>query len=173
MVQDIPGKVSFTFDAWTSDPGDPFLSVTGHYIHAPPERPNAWKLRTKQLAFAPMEGRHSGANMANLLTRTVDCYGLHKKVGWFSCDNAASNDTCLVVFADTINTNKKSESDVQRWDPVQGHIRYAFASSFGAFITHSIPKMHGTHYQPCCGTFSHGCLTNIQPQTSKENQGGS
>ncbi|KAG1893156.1 uncharacterized protein F5891DRAFT_1196785 [Suillus fuscotomentosus] len=44
ILKDIPGKVSFTFDAWTSDPGDPFLSVTGHYIHAPPERPNAWKL---------------------------------------------------------------------------------------------------------------------------------
>ncbi|KAG2740806.1 hypothetical protein CY34DRAFT_27435, partial [Suillus luteus UH-Slu-Lm8-n1] len=28
ILKDIPGKVSFTFDAWTSDPGDPFLSVT-------------------------------------------------------------------------------------------------------------------------------------------------
>ncbi|KAG2102166.1 hypothetical protein BD769DRAFT_1393713 [Suillus cothurnatus] len=44
ILKDIPGKVSFMFDAWTS--GDPFLSVTSHYIHVPPERPNAWKLQT-------------------------------------------------------------------------------------------------------------------------------
>ncbi|KAF8878632.1 hypothetical protein BD779DRAFT_1403148, partial [Infundibulicybe gibba] len=32
----VPGKVSFTFDSWTSDPGDPFLSVTAHYIITAP-----------------------------------------------------------------------------------------------------------------------------------------
>ncbi|KAF5371872.1 hypothetical protein D9615_009521 [Tricholomella constricta] len=32
QLKDIPGKVSFTFDTWTSDAGDPFLSVTGHYL---------------------------------------------------------------------------------------------------------------------------------------------
>ncbi|KAG0696310.1 hypothetical protein DFH29DRAFT_813150, partial [Suillus ampliporus] len=63
-----------------SDPGDPFLSVTGHYVHAPPDRPDDWKLQTEQLAFVPIEGRHSGANMANLLVRTVDRYGLREKV---------------------------------------------------------------------------------------------
>ncbi|OJA11406.1 hypothetical protein AZE42_13443 [Rhizopogon vesiculosus] len=76
ILKDIPGKVSFTFDAWTSDPGNPFLSVTGHYIHAPPEQPNNWKLKAEQLAFTPMEGRHSGANMASLLMRTIDHYHL-------------------------------------------------------------------------------------------------
>ena len=26
-LRDLPGKVSFTFDAWTSEPGDPYLVV--------------------------------------------------------------------------------------------------------------------------------------------------
>ncbi|KAF8228257.1 hypothetical protein L208DRAFT_1037636, partial [Tricholoma matsutake] len=30
--ENIKGKVSFTFDTWTSDAQDPYLSVTGHYI---------------------------------------------------------------------------------------------------------------------------------------------
>ncbi|KAG1893708.1 uncharacterized protein F5891DRAFT_962532, partial [Suillus fuscotomentosus] len=68
-----------------SDPGDPFLSVTGHYIHSPPEHPNDWKLKTEQLAFSPIKGQHSGANMANLLVRTIDRYGLRKKVSLFAC----------------------------------------------------------------------------------------
>jgi len=58
-----------------------------------------------------MHGRHSGANMANLLVRTVDRYDLRGKVsaflhfvshalilaqlGWFTSDNAANNDTCM------------------------------------------------------------------------------
>ncbi|KAG1842747.1 hypothetical protein DFJ58DRAFT_731906 [Suillus subalutaceus] len=48
VLKDIPSKVSFTFDAWTSNPADPFLSVTGHYIHAHPDKPNDWKLRTDE-----------------------------------------------------------------------------------------------------------------------------
>jgi len=83
IYQDIPSKVSFTFDAWTSDPGDPFLSVTGHYIFVRPDRPNDWELRTEQLAFTPLCGRHSGANMASLLVLTVDHYDLHGKVSTF------------------------------------------------------------------------------------------
>lgn len=69
-----------TFDAWTSEPGDPFLSVTGHYIDAPPDKPHEWVLKTDQLAFSPIEGNHSGSNMANILMRTVDRYGIRDKV---------------------------------------------------------------------------------------------
>jgi hypothetical protein len=79
----IPGKVSFTFDAWTSGPGDPFLSVTGHYINAPADKPQDWELKCEQLAFTPIEGNHSGANMANILVRTVDRYGIRNKVSVF------------------------------------------------------------------------------------------
>ncbi|KAF8802579.1 hypothetical protein BYT27DRAFT_7010430, partial [Phlegmacium glaucopus] len=28
IFKDIPGKVSFTFDTWTSEAGDPYLSMT-------------------------------------------------------------------------------------------------------------------------------------------------
>ena len=34
-LANIKGKVSFTFNTWTSDVQDPYLSVTGHYITAP------------------------------------------------------------------------------------------------------------------------------------------
>jgi len=55
--QVVPGKVSFTFDAWTSQVGDPYLSITGHFIHGTGA---AWKLHSEQLAFSPLPGRHSG-----------------------------------------------------------------------------------------------------------------
>lgn len=77
-LKNIEGKVSFTFDTWTGI--DPYLSVTGHYIASPPGRPQDWELRSEQLAYTHFEGNHSGANMANVLIRTVDRYGLEEKV---------------------------------------------------------------------------------------------
>jgi hypothetical protein len=81
----MPGNISFTFEAWTFNPGNPFLSITSHYIHTHTDRPNDWELKTKQLAFTLMQSCHSGANMANLLVCTVDHYSLCNKVsGGFS-----------------------------------------------------------------------------------------
>jgi hypothetical protein len=79
-LENLPCKVSFTFDAWTSDPGDPYLSITGHYIDSSPETPNDWELKTEQLSFEEIHGRHSGKNIAQILTRTVDRYKLYGKV---------------------------------------------------------------------------------------------
>jgi hypothetical protein len=75
-MQDIPGKVLFTFNAWTSDVGDPYLSITGHYITAPPDCPEEWELKNEQLAFTPMPGSHTSVNIANLIIHVIDKYGL-------------------------------------------------------------------------------------------------
>ena len=81
VPQDLPGLISFTFDSWTSRNGDPFLSMTAHYITAPADDPNDWKLKCDQLAFTPIEGNHSGANMANIILRILDRYEIRHKVG--------------------------------------------------------------------------------------------
>jgi hypothetical protein len=99
----LPCKVSFTFDAWTSQPGDPYLSVTGHYIDAPINRPNDWVLKTEQLAFETIEGRHTGKNISLILEHTVDRYVLKGKVGWFTADGAAVNGTTIREFGNGIN----------------------------------------------------------------------
>lgn len=69
-----------TFDSWTSLNGDPFLSVTGHYIESSQENPQMWALKTEQLSFAPIDGNHSGANIGRILLETIDSYGLANKV---------------------------------------------------------------------------------------------
>jgi hypothetical protein len=72
--------MSFTFNLWTSQNGDPFLSVTGHYIDVPSNNPHKWELKCEQLAFTPIEGNHSGANIATILVCTVNRYGIRDKV---------------------------------------------------------------------------------------------
>jgi hypothetical protein len=76
----LPSKISFTFDAWTSEPGDPYLSVTAHYVDSPSDQPNMWHLKCEQLIFQEIEGRHTGQNMGDILARMLDSYELHGKV---------------------------------------------------------------------------------------------
>ena len=73
-------KFSFTFNAWTSTPGDPYLSLTCHFIDAPADRPNAWVLNTDQLIFEEIQGWHTGKNMADILSHALDRYNLRGKV---------------------------------------------------------------------------------------------
>lgn len=57
----LPGKY-FTFDAWT-EAGDPYLSMTGHYIDALIDRPNDWELKTDQLGFEEIEAGTLGRTL--------------------------------------------------------------------------------------------------------------
>jgi hypothetical protein len=75
-----PGKVSFTFDVWTSTPGDPYISLTAHYIYAPLDHPTAWELRTEQLLFQEIQGRHTGKILGEILSNALDRYQLYGKV---------------------------------------------------------------------------------------------
>lgn len=83
-LKEIPGRASFTFDSWTSDSGNPYLSVTGHYIDAPADAPHEWELKCEQLSFTSIEGNHSGENIGNILVRVVDRFELRKKVLYFN-----------------------------------------------------------------------------------------
>jgi hypothetical protein len=65
-------KVLFTFDLWISDPGDPYISITGHYIDVPIDKPHNWELKMKQLAFKTVKDQHTGKNIVDILVETVD-----------------------------------------------------------------------------------------------------
>ena len=99
------------------------MSITGHYIDAPNDQPNNWKLKTEQLAFDTIEGRHTGKNIASILTCTVKRYELNGKVrgsslitssmlanaqklpqvGWITADGAAVNGTTIREFEQKID----------------------------------------------------------------------
>jgi hypothetical protein len=83
-MKKVPSKISFTFDAWTSASGDPYMSLTAHYIDAPADRPDAWELKSEQLIFQEIHGRHTGKNMGDLLTCALDRYELRGKVRFSS-----------------------------------------------------------------------------------------
>lgn len=69
-----------TFDTWTSLTGDPFLSVTAHYIDSLVDKPQQWVLKSDQLAFTPVIGNYSGANIGKILMEAIGEYNLRDKV---------------------------------------------------------------------------------------------
>ena len=97
----VSSKISFTFDAWTSAPGDPYFSLTAHCIDAPADCPSAWILRSEQLIFQEIKGRHSGKVMADILSGALERYELCGKVSWFTSDGAAVNRTTLRALQNT------------------------------------------------------------------------
>lgn len=52
----------------------------GHYVDAPADQPNNWKLTMEQLVFETIEGQHTGKNIASILMHMVNRYDLHGKV---------------------------------------------------------------------------------------------
>jgi hypothetical protein len=80
-------KVSFTFDLWTLDPGDPYISITEHYIDALMDKPHDWELKMEQLAFKNVKGWHMGKNIADILVKTVDQYSIQYVGRYNSCFN--------------------------------------------------------------------------------------
>lgn len=136
-IQNVDSEVSMTFDSWTSFSGEPFLSITAHYIDTANDNAQKWELRSEQLAFAPIHGNHSGENIAKILLETINkfairakvcftfCFGMTSlngthQIGWFTADNATNNDTALKALG------KMVDPDQARWDPVSRRVRSVF-----------------------------------------------
>ncbi|KAF5336641.1 hypothetical protein D9758_015942 [Tetrapyrgos nigripes] len=127
-ITGVSGKVSTTFDLWTSDPCDLYMSITAHYIWAPEDHPNDWTLECEQLEFAPFFGHHSGANQAAVLTKAFEKFGIDRnKLGWQTADNASNNDTTLQSIATIINQADEGSildsDDTEFWNASEHCIR--------------------------------------------------
>ena len=73
-MKNVPGKISFVLDAWTSPNILGFLGITCHYIDA------NWKLRDILLDFVYLEGSHSGENLANAFLKCLEEKKIFTKV---------------------------------------------------------------------------------------------
>jgi hypothetical protein len=98
----VDSQVSMTFDSWTSIIGDPFFSITGHYIWSPDDKPQQWELRREQLSFAHIQGNHSGQNTARLIVDTIDKYELRNKVKFSLLLCCAESNQCVVGWMDDL-----------------------------------------------------------------------
>ena len=57
ILQETPGKISFTTDIWTSPSTKSFIALTAHFID------KQWKLRSLIIDFTQIYGSHTGDNI--------------------------------------------------------------------------------------------------------------
>ena len=79
QLQEIPGKILFTLDTWTSKSQKSFIGITGHWIS------NEWKLQQCTIEFCHFESSHSGQNLSDIFFKILKDNNLLTKVIYFYC----------------------------------------------------------------------------------------
>jgi len=85
MLETIPGRISFTSDAWTSLTSDGYVCLTAHFID------KNWNLQKRVLNFSFMPPPHSGVALSEKLYAFLSEWGIENKVFSVTLDNASAN----------------------------------------------------------------------------------
>lgn len=86
----VPGKLSFTLDAWTSKNCLPFMAIRAHWIN------DKWEYETVLLDFCYIKGNHGGFNFSNIFLECLKRFEIPlSKVLGLTIDNVYSNDTFI------------------------------------------------------------------------------
>ena len=76
-LQDAPGQISVTADAWTADTTSAsFFGMTGHWIEV---KDGKWELQSNVIGFKAISGDHSGDNLAHYFVAICKCAGIMAK----------------------------------------------------------------------------------------------
>jgi hypothetical protein len=75
-LQEIPGKISFTMDIWTSPSTKAFLAITAHFID------KNWKLQNLLIDFVQIFGSHTAVNINNTFVFAVQELLIDTKVNF-------------------------------------------------------------------------------------------
>jgi hypothetical protein len=78
-LQNVPGRISFTLDCWTSPNIHSFLGITSHFVDGD------WNLQELLVDFVELSGPHSGDNICAAFERMARENGILGKVD-INCD---------------------------------------------------------------------------------------
>ncbi|KAL5610641.1 hypothetical protein FOBRF1_006758 [Fusarium oxysporum] len=90
----------FTFDGWTSRQNASFLGINAHFID------RDWKQWRILLALPALRNRHTGAVLADEVADTICAFDLQDRIGYYTLDNAANNDTAMEALAAEFDFDK-------------------------------------------------------------------
>jgi hypothetical protein len=77
QLKNVPGKLSFTIDGWTSPNVISFLGITCHYVD------NDWQIQEVLLDFVSFTGPYSGENIAAVFAKSLQDMNILTKVSNF------------------------------------------------------------------------------------------
>jgi hypothetical protein len=83
------------------------------------------------LAFIPLEGRHTGANLAQYVEDTIEKFDIAKKLFCITTDAASNNKTLIVSLANALQEKYNVHIDLEdRRVPCLAHIINLAVSAF-------------------------------------------
>lgn len=98
LLQKLPpnAKLSIALDCWTSPFQQAFMAITGYFID------QDWNYREILLAFEPLHGSHSGANLSTVLLDLLQQHQIVDRVLAVTTDNASNNTTLINSIQESI-----------------------------------------------------------------------
>lgn len=92
QLANCPSKINITFDMWSGPDRRSILGIVAHHVSGN-SIPQATLLGVKRVFSV-----HSGENQTKYLLQTVREYGIENRIGYFTMDNAKSNDHAVLHF---------------------------------------------------------------------------
>ncbi|CUA78313.1 hypothetical protein RSOLAG22IIIB_06998 [Rhizoctonia solani] len=83
------GRVSCTTDLWSDDSQRSFMCITVHFHNRHMRQVN------RLVAFCVIEGSHAGSHLAETFFEVMEEFGIVRKLGWITMDNANNNDSMM------------------------------------------------------------------------------
>ena len=124
LVEESRSKIHLSFDLWTSPNSMSIMAVVAHYLD------KDFVNRSRLIALRRLQGPHSGENMAILLLKIVREFEITDRIGYFTIDNAESNDVCLTIFLNTILPDATEAEIQERRLRCWGHVLNLAAKAF-------------------------------------------
>jgi hypothetical protein len=97
-LQKAKSLVHLSADLWTSPSRVSFVGICGHLID------ENYTLQRMLLGLPECQSGHSGPEQAAHIMDMVRHFGVAQKLGYFTCDNASSNNTCLQAISTTLRS---------------------------------------------------------------------
>ncbi|KAK9443900.1 transposase-like protein [Metarhizium brunneum] len=112
QLQVAKSQVHFSIDLWSSPHRKAFLGICAQWVD------EHYKLREALLGLPNIQHSHSGETMSRHLLDTIRYFHIAGNIGYFTADNATSNDTCLRA----LSTSLANEFGVG-FDPIERRVR--------------------------------------------------
>jgi hypothetical protein len=112
MLERSVSKIHISSDLWTSPHRHGVLAICARWVD------DGYQPRKALLAMPECRYSHSGERQASLIMSALEGYGIARRLGYHTGDNATSNDTCLAH----LSTMLEREYNIS-FDPKQHRIR--------------------------------------------------
>jgi hypothetical protein len=111
-LQAARSQIHFSIDLWSSPHRKAFLGICAQWVD------EQYEPREALLGLPNIQDSHSGETMSRHLLDTIRYFDISGNIGYFTSDNASSNDTCLRALSEGL----EAEFGV-KLDPAERRVR--------------------------------------------------